>query len=66
MTLHIHAPPGHWHVTKQRRTRWCFECRKRTTYELRLWMAESGWYEPLPVWKCVECDQEADRFPGRE
>lgn len=66
MTLHIHAPPGYWHETKQTKECFCFECRKQTVYRLRLWCDKSGWYEPTPTWRCEVCGEEAWRFPGRE
>ena len=76
MTLHICAGPDHTATKIASERRWCFHCRRRTSYRYRLYEGPFSWDEGHgmwltyydPVWRpaCDECGHEADLFPGSE
>ena len=47
---------------RERKSAWCFKCRRRAVHRLYILVAE--WYDPEPVWKCAGCGGDHTDFPG--
>jgi hypothetical protein len=67
----ICCPRGHLVKTQQRRTCWCFTCRRRTRWTWTVWVSDEveDWYGPGGEWRCENespGNRHSDLFPGRE
>ena len=65
--LHILRGPDSRRFTGYKEVKWCFECRSyEVYYEVELFDSKPSYYEPLWVWRCSICNQDASDFPMSE
>ena len=68
VAIHINRPgPMKTIVEKpDGESRWCFRCRKKTTFRFLVrGTVEPSYYEPTPSIQCEAGHSDGDLFPGR-
>lgn len=54
-------------VSRRRKRRWCFNCRKRLLHTYMMFEPKQpSYYGPNFWWQCPRCHEEHVLFPGRE
>jgi hypothetical protein len=66
VTLHIHHVPTRVVSEREDGVRWCFYCRKRTMFILRVHQPTDpmSYYGPHASLKCERGHRDGDLFPG--
>jgi hypothetical protein len=68
MTIHILHVPTHVHSERSDGTRWCFYCRRRVEFTLRIHVPDDpmSYYGPHATLCCPAGHTDGDLFPGWE